>query len=81
MVEGQSFDWDGKYFKLKNVLGDPRPATALPILNAAGSEDGRRFAVRNANFLFTPAIDLDRSRDEVAALKKQAEISGKSSTC
>ena len=74
----KSFDWDGKYFKLKNVLGDPRPATALPILNAAGSEDGRRFAVRNANFLFTPAIDLDRSRDEVAALKGQAASSGKS---
>jgi dimethylsulfone monooxygenase len=74
----KSFDWDGKYFKLKNVLGDPRPATALPILNAAGSEDGRRFAVRNANFLFTPAIDLDRSKDEVAALKKQAASSGKS---
>jgi dimethylsulfone monooxygenase len=73
-----SFDWDGKYFKLKNVLGDPRPATALPILNAAGSEDGRRFAVRNANFLFTPAIDLDRSKEEVAALKQQAAASGKS---
>lgn len=73
-----SFDWDGKYFKLKNVLGDPRPATTLPILNAAGSEDGRRFAVRNANFLFTPAIDLDRSKDEVAALKAQAAASGKS---
>jgi dimethylsulfone monooxygenase len=74
----KSFDWDGKYFKLKNVLGDPRPGTPLPILNAAGSEDGRRFAVHNANFLFTPAIDLDRSREEVAALKQQASSSGKS---
>ena len=72
----KSFDWDGKYFKLKNVLGDPWPATPLPILNAAGSPDGRRFAIRNANFLFTPAIDLDRSKEEVAALKQQATGSG-----
>jgi FMNH2-dependent dimethyl sulfone monooxygenase len=73
-----SFNWDGQYFKLKNVLGDPRPSTPLPILNAAGSEDGRRFAVRNADFLFTPAIDLGRSIEEVAALKQQAAASGKS---
>lgn len=73
-----SFDWDGQYFKLKNVSGDPRPSTPLPILNAAGSEDGRKFAVRNADFLFTPAIDLDRSTQEVAVLKQQAVNSGKS---
>jgi FMNH2-dependent dimethyl sulfone monooxygenase len=72
------FDWNGKYFTLKNVLGDPRPSTPLPILNAAGSDDGRKFAIRNAHFLFTPAIDLSRSTDEVAALKKQAASVGKS---
>lgn len=73
-----SFDWSGKHFVLKNVLGDPRPSTPLPILNAAGSADGRKFAIRNANFLFTPAIDLDRSADEIVALKKQAADAGKS---
>lgn len=72
-----AFDWDGKYFKLKNVLGDPRPAQPLPIINAAGSDQGRKFAVQNANFLFTPAIDLDRSKDEVAALKKQGKEAGR----
>jgi FMNH2-dependent dimethyl sulfone monooxygenase len=72
------FDWDGSYFKLKNVLGDPRPSSPLPILNAAGSEDGRRFAIRNADFLFTPAIDLARSKDEIAALKQQAADHGRS---
>ncbi|MCK8779800.1 LLM class flavin-dependent oxidoreductase [Rhizobium sp. NTR19] len=66
-----AFDWSGKYFNLKNVLGDPRPSRKVPILNAAGSGEGRGFAVRNADFLFTPAIDLDRSKEEVAALKKQ----------
>ncbi|HEV7448270.1 MAG TPA: LLM class flavin-dependent oxidoreductase [Steroidobacteraceae bacterium] len=74
----ESFDWEGRYFKLKNVLSEPRPSTRLPILNAAGSEQGRKFAVRNANFLFTPAIDPARSKHEVAALKEQATISGRS---
>lgn len=73
----EAFDWDGTYFKLKNVLGDPRPASALPILNAAGSAQGRDFAVRNADFLFTPAIDLERSREEVAELKAHGETVGR----
>ena len=74
----EAFDWDGKYFKLRNVLGDPRPLSPLPIINAAGSEEGRKFAVRNADFLFTPAIDLSRSKDEIAALKQQARDVGRS---
>jgi alkanesulfonate monooxygenase SsuD/methylene tetrahydromethanopterin reductase-like flavin-dependent oxidoreductase (luciferase family) len=73
----EAFDWDGAYFKLKNVLGDPRPSTPLPILNAAGSDQGRKFAVRNADFLFTPAIDLSRSKDEIAALKQQGKEAGR----
>ncbi|BCG70616.1 alkanesulfonate monooxygenase [Mesorhizobium sp. 113-1-2] len=72
----EAFDWDGTWFKLKNVLGDPRPSSRLPILNAAGSDEGRKFAVRNADFLFTPAIDLARSRDEIIALKEQARAAG-----
>ncbi len=73
----EAFDWDGQFFKLKNVLGDPRPGTPLPIINAAGSNQGREFAVRNANFLFTPAIDLSRSSEEIAALKQQAKQVGR----
>jgi FMNH2-dependent dimethyl sulfone monooxygenase len=73
----QAFDWDGAHFKLKNVLGDPRPARKVPILNAAGSGEGREFAVRNADFLFTPAIDLDRSKEEIAALKQQGRDVGR----
>ena len=73
----EAFDWNGKFFKLKNVLGDPRPSRPLPIINAAGSGQGREFAVRNANFLFTPAIDLSRSNEEIAALRKQATEAGR----
>ncbi|KAK6074099.1 methanesulfonate monooxygenase [Seiridium cupressi] len=73
----ESFDYDGKFFQLKNILGLPQPSRRVPILNAAGSGQGREFAINNADFLFTPAIDLERSKGEVAALKAQAKEAGK----
>ncbi len=46
--EDEAFDWDGKFFNGKGVYGKPRPAQSrIPILNAAGSEEGRKFAMRN----------------------------------
>jgi alkanesulfonate monooxygenase SsuD/methylene tetrahydromethanopterin reductase-like flavin-dependent oxidoreductase (luciferase family) len=74
------FDWDGEFFKVKNCYGNPKPwhRERLPIINAAGSGEGRQFAVRNANFLFTPAIDLSRSRPEIQELKDQAKSVGRS---
>jgi len=75
--EDKSFDWDGTYFQLKQVLGAPKPLSPVPIINAAGSGEGRNFATRNANFLFTPAIDLARSKDEIAELKAMGESNGR----
>ncbi|BBE70843.1 LLM class flavin-dependent oxidoreductase [Oharaeibacter diazotrophicus] len=74
----EHFDWNGKYFTLKGVKGDPRPLGDVPIINAAGSPQGRDFATRNANFLFTPAIDLARSTAEIGELKAQAASVGRS---
>lgn len=71
------FDWNGKYFQLKGTYSTPRPAVTPPILNAAGSVQGRDFASRNANFLFTPAIDLARSKDEVDELKTMGQNNGR----
>lgn len=72
------FDWPGQFFDLHQAHGDPKPLSGrLPILNAAGSPALRSFAVANADFLFTPAIDLDRSAEEVAAMKAQARQAGK----
>lgn len=74
----EAFDFDGQFFSLKQVLGDPRPSRKVPILNAAGSGQGRAFAVRNADFLFTPAIDLARSTEEIAEIKAQSSAAGRS---
>jgi len=74
----EAFDWETAHFHLKQALADPRPAGRIPILNAAGSDQGREFAIGNADFLFTPAIDLKRSTEEIAALKTQAAAAGRS---
>ena len=74
----QHFDWNGKYFKAKQIKGDPAPVRGtVPIINAAGSAQGRGFATDNADFLFTPAIDLSRSVGEIADLKAQAKTKGR----
>ena len=76
--EKDAFDWDGKYFRLRGVHSDPKPVYGTPpIVNAAGSKQGRDFATRNADFLFTPAIDLARSRDEIQELKDLAKSQGR----
>jgi alkanesulfonate monooxygenase SsuD/methylene tetrahydromethanopterin reductase-like flavin-dependent oxidoreductase (luciferase family) len=72
------FDWNGQYFHTRGSYGKPRPAYPPPIINAAGSGQGRDFAVRNVNFLFTPAIDLARSTGEIAELKDRAKSVGRS---
>lgn len=72
------FDWEGRFFKAKNVMGEPKPVRgSVPIINAAGSPQGRGFATDNADFLFTPAIDLGRSKGEIADLKDQARAKGR----
>lgn len=74
----ERFDWQGHWFDLKDVHSDPKPVSGRPpIVNAAGSGLGREFATRNADFLFTPAIDLDRSTGEIAELKGQAQAIGR----
>lgn len=76
--EREVFDWEGTYFKLKGVQSDPKPVNGIPpMINAAGSKQGREFATRNVNFLFTPAIDLDRSKDEVVEVKEWANSKGR----
>ncbi len=74
----EPFDWNGRYFRLQGAYGKPRPRRGMPpIFNAAGSRQGREFATRNANFLFTPAIDLVRSAQEIVGIRAQAAAIGR----
>jgi alkanesulfonate monooxygenase SsuD/methylene tetrahydromethanopterin reductase-like flavin-dependent oxidoreductase (luciferase family) len=76
-TENEPFDFNGQYFKTRKSYGLPHPRLPPPIFNAAGSGLGREFALRNANFLFTPAIDLDRSKGEITELKAQSQTMGR----
>ncbi len=72
-TDSDRFDWDGAYFHLKDVHSDPKPTDGRPVIvNAAGSGQGREFAVKNADYLFTPAIDLERSEGEIKEIKELA---------
>ena len=72
------FDWNGTYYHLKGIYGFPRPFDGSPtIMNAAGSGEGRQFAVRNADFLFCISVDLDQSKKEVAEIKENAARAGR----
>jgi alkanesulfonate monooxygenase SsuD/methylene tetrahydromethanopterin reductase-like flavin-dependent oxidoreductase (luciferase family) len=46
-------------------------------MNAAGSQEGRQFATRNADFLFCISVDPDKSRQEVIDIRNQAKGHGR----
>lgn len=72
------FDWDGDFYHLKGVHGAPAPYTGmLPVMNAAGSVEGREFASSNADFLFMVSLDPAASKDEVARIKAQGARCGR----
>ncbi len=74
----QRFDWDGDYYHLKGVHGEPAPYHGiLPVMNAAGSVEGREFASSNADFLFMVSLDPAASADEVNTIKSQAARRGR----
>jgi FMNH2-dependent dimethyl sulfone monooxygenase len=69
------FDWDGEYFQLKHVFGDPKPVGGVlpPIMNAGSSAEGRDFAARNADFLLTVLIDPEQGRNAVGDIRAYAK--------
>ena len=68
------FDYDGRFYQLKNVSGKPRPVQRpRPItLNAAFSPPGREFAAKAADFLFTAFVDIDKGREHIEDMKQRA---------
>ena len=71
--EDSAFDWEGDFYQGKGVYSLPHPVQPkMPIINAAGSEEGRNFAMRNADFLFTPVFDFDQARATVTDIRQRA---------
>ncbi|MDE0283667.1 MAG: LLM class flavin-dependent oxidoreductase, partial [Gammaproteobacteria bacterium] len=72
------FDWDGEFYQLKGVHSYPKPVNGIiPVFNAGGSKEGKAFATRNANYLFTPVIEHEKSRTDIRDLKQQAGALGR----
>jgi dimethylsulfone monooxygenase len=69
--EPQPFDASGANFHLKAVEGKPKPFfNDYPLLiSAANSADGRAFAVRHADCLFTTVIRQETLAEEIAAIR------------
>ena len=73
------FDFNGKYYQLRNVSGRPAPVQRpRPVtLNAAFSPPGRDFAARAADYLFTTFTDIDKGREQIKDISARAEKTGR----
>jgi FMNH2-dependent dimethyl sulfone monooxygenase len=66
-------DLDGRFFPLKDVESEPKPLQGvLPVLNAGSSPQGRDFAARNANYVFTIVGDAEEGGQVVTRLRETA---------
>jgi len=71
--EKAPFDYQGRFIKLRGVVGEPKPYKWRPVvMNAGSSGAGRSFAARNCDFLFTVLIDLEKGKKDVESIKATA---------
>ena len=72
--EDAPFDFSGRFFELKDVLGKPKPCWgSRPILVSAGNSDvGRVFAASNADCLFTTIPNLETLAEKLETFRAAA---------
>src|SRR5699024_12540551 len=67
---------DGKFFHLKDAESEPKPhGGRLPIVNAGSSAQGRSFAAKHSDFVFTIIPDVETGRAIVEATQQLARRS------
>ena len=67
------FDHEGEYFRLRGVESEPKPRGGrVPVLNAGSSAQGRAFAARNSDFVFTIIPDVETGASIASGLRAQA---------
>ncbi|MEU1625027.1 LLM class flavin-dependent oxidoreductase [Streptomyces sp. NPDC020096] len=68
----------GRYFKVEGALNVPRPPQGYPLLVQAGSsDDGKRFAARYAEAVFTAQQTLGEAQEFYADLKARTRAAGR----
>ena len=55
----------------------PKPKQMPTVINAAGSGEGKDFATRNADLLFTIVFSVQKTKDEIVELKAKAREDGR----
>ena len=76
--EPEPFDHDGQHWQLSQAQGSPQPAGGQPVIvNAAASDDGRAFAVRNCDYLLTVFPEIDQAPGVVSDIKAKARAIGR----
>ncbi|MFF5925346.1 LLM class flavin-dependent oxidoreductase [Streptomyces hydrogenans] len=74
----RGIDHAGRFFRVAGPLNVPRPPQGHPLLVQAGSsEDGKAFAARWAEAVFTAQQTLEEARAFYADLKKRAVAHGR----
>ena len=70
-----TFDWQDEFFTINQGRCTPKPIdrTLPPIMNAGSSEQGRDFAARNCDVLFTVMVDLESGADTVKTWRARAQ--------
>lgn len=77
-TESAPFDHDGRYFKLRGLIGSPKPAGGkVTLMSAGASRAGRSFAVAHCDRLYTVLISPEACRDEVASVTAAAARAGR----
>jgi len=73
-LSSRPFDWDDEFFNVRNVVSSPKlfGDQLPPLMNAGSSEEGKQFAARNCDFLFTVMLDIDSGRQIVQSVKEHA---------
>ncbi|MCB1747521.1 MAG: LLM class flavin-dependent oxidoreductase [Gammaproteobacteria bacterium] len=63
----EPFDWQDEFFTVRHAVCSPKPygRTLPPLMNAGSSEQGRDFAARNCDALFTVMVDLASGAETV----------------
>jgi FMN-dependent oxidoreductase (nitrilotriacetate monooxygenase family) len=71
-------DHRGRFFQVRGPLPGPRPPQGWPLLVQAGSSpDGRSFAARYADAVFTAQQTLDEGREFATDLRRRAAALGR----
>lgn len=67
------FNMENKHFNLRGAESEPKPhGNHVPILNAGSSGQGRAYAARNSDFVFTIVPDAETGAQIVSTVKEQA---------